>query len=111
VRASALSAIAAGLLGTVALTIMVTSGPSELVISASARSPGSQPGRATELHEWDAGRIEGLDHHLRRQEKLSDMNLEVIPPRPRLADTFSCRLPLVEEHPHVCFLGSSRAGG
>jgi len=76
VRASVLSAIAAGLLATVALTIMVTSGPSELVVSASALGSGAQPGRATQLHEWDAGRIEGLDNNLRRQEKLSDMKME-----------------------------------
>lgn len=107
VRAGVVSMIAAGLLGTVAVTMMVTSGPSELMISAAAQGAAAKPGRATELHEWDAGRMQGLPYNLRHKEKINDMRMEVHAPRP-------CPFPALSSHdpPKKAFFAwhQSRAG-
>mmetsp|Transcript_24984 Transcript_24984/g.57632 ORF Transcript_24984/g.57632 Transcript_24984/m.57632 type:complete len:354 (-) Transcript_24984:72-1133(-) len=62
VRAAVVVTMAAGLLGLIAVTVSVGSAPSALVESR--------------LHEWDAGREQGLPYKLRREEQLTDMRSE-----------------------------------
>ena len=73
-RMIVVASIMIGLVGIVAVATMVGSGPSVLVAKTGASGVGA---RATQLHMWDAGRIQGLGYHLQRAEKKADMKQEV----------------------------------
>jgi hypothetical protein len=76
-RMMVVAAIAIALAGIIAVTTMVGSGPSVLVAQTATAGQGARP---TQLHMWDAGRVQGLNYHLRRAEKKADMQQEVRAP-------------------------------